>query len=514
MEKQERWLVCAGGAEFLEIAGALVATERVRAIEWEHDALHAYTRVASEASGKATHVAVGDGLVGISPQDAACTLAALVGGPVVLCTARASEVAVSVAARGVAATVEPAGFERVLGSLGHTLGHAVEGESTLPQESTGPCALQAIAAMDLEEPDGLAEGEVMAGSNPSLALRTTGRLPRVETEDEVPAPMSRASELLVAEPVAYRPLITLPQRDDATSGLVAPVPTICFTSARGGVGKTALSAMTALALAREGLVVALIDMDFQFGTCLGYVGADETDGLLDLGEIPKSIQVDGRVLARCRTVPEPNLMAYEFCRSPEQAEVLAGFAGGLLKVAREGADVAIVDVPTGVGEAAAQVLDLADRCLLVTDRRAFSIESITAYQSLCARMGVPRTKLATVVNRCDPRHRDEGFLERLRFSSQGSQIFKVVEGGQEVSQMLAIGSAGELLMARNRFALSASDLARAIAGEIGCRLQEARPSGLAVPGMLGGRGIAASGDRKTPRRRRKEQREEVAECPF
>lgn len=505
MEKQERWLVCSGGSEFIGIASALVAIERVRAIEWEPDALRAYTRVASEVGGKAMHVVVGDGLVGIAPQDAACTLAALIEGHVVLCTAQAPEIAVSVAARGVTATVELAGLERVLGNLGD----AIEEEPEVLRECTEPRALQAIAAMDLEEPDGLVGAEMAPDHNPSLALRATGKLPRVEVESEKLAAASRGTELLMAEPVVYRPLIALPQRDEA-----APVPTICFTSARGGVGKTALSAMTALALAREGLVVALIDMDFQFGTCLGYVGADETDGLLDPGELPESIQVDGRMLARCRAVPEPNLMAYEFCRSPEQAEVLARFAGGLLKVAREGADVAIVDVPTGIGEAAAQVLDLADRCLLVTDRRAFSIESITAYQSLCARMGVPRTKLATVVNRCDPRHRDEGFLERLRFASQGSQIFKVVEGGQEVSQMLAIGSAGELLMARNRFALSATDLARAIAAEIGCRLQETRPLGLGVAGALGGRGGAASGDRKMPKRRRKEQREEVTECPF
>ena len=509
MEKRERWLVCSGRAEFVAIAESLVACERIQAVEWEPDALRAYTRAAALKDDGETCVVVGGGVLGVAAEDAACTLEALIPGRVVLCLCGAANVAASVAARGVTAVVEPGGLPKILAcGLGTAL--PVEGDCgsfDLPACAGAP-VLDAINT-ELEEPCCLGASGTAFESPGPLSMRPTGRFPKIGVTDEDPS-RSQGAPPVPVEPMVYRPLISLPQVDCVPGGADAPVPTVCFASARGGVGKTAAAVMTALALVRDGLSVALIDMDFQFGTCLGYLGADETDGLLDPGGLPESIQIDGRALARCRTNPEPGLLAYEFCKVPEQAEVVTRFAGSLLKAAREGADIAIVDLPTGVGEAAAQVFDMANRCLLVTDRRSFSIESLMAQQSLCARMGIARTKLVTVVNRCDPRHRDEGFLERLRFSSQTSQIFKVVEGGQEVSQMLAIGRAGELLAARNRFALSASDLARAIAAEVGCCTADHRRGGVLTGPSL----PPAAPDRRPARRRRKEQREEAVECPF
>lgn len=509
MEKRERWLVCSGRAEFMAIAESLVACERIQAIEWEPDALRVYTRAAALKSDDEARVVVGGGVLGVAAEDAACTLEALIPGRVVLCICGAAAIAASVAARGVTAVVEPAGLPKVLAC---GMGGVAPVEDARGSVEPITCECQSplhVADMELEEPTFTGTPEETSESFGALSMRTTGRLPKVGVADE--GLLAAINALPVpTEPITYRPLISLPQLDCVTNGLDSPVPTVCFASARGGVGKTALAVMTALALARGGLSVALIDMDFQFGTCLGYVGADETDGLLDPGGLPENIRVDACALARCRTNPEPGLVAYEFCKVPEQAEVVARFAGSLLKAASNGADIAVVDVPTGVGEAAAQVFDIANRCLLVTDRRAFSIESLMAQQSLCARMGIARTKLVTVVNRCDPRHRDEGFLERLRFSSQTSQIFKVVEGGQEVSQMLAIGSAGELLTARNRFALSASDLARAVAAEVGCGVGEHLRGS-----VLAGTPLPTPGpDRRPSRRRRKEQREEAVECPF
>ncbi len=271
------------------------------------------------------------------------------------------------------------------------------------------------------------------------------------------------------EPVVYMPVVELPQTECDVAGLEDSVPTICFTSSRGGVGKSALAVLTALTLARDGLSVALVDFDFQFGTCLGYLGADETDGLVDPGAAPGKVDVNARTLARCRTTPESRLAAYEFCRVPEQSEMLTDVATKLLKSARAGADVAVVDLPTGMGEVSAQVLELADRCLFVADQRAFSLESLAVQQALCARMGLARTKLVTVMNRCDPRHRDESFLSRARFEVQTPQVVRVADGGPEVAQMLSIGSAGELLSMRNRLALSAADLAHAICADLGCR---------------------------------------------
>lgn len=331
------------------------------------------------------------------------------------------------------------------------------------------------------------------------------RLPGFADEGEGPAGLAEDEEVEVGAARMRAPAVEL------SEGMgEAHVPTLCFASARGGVGKSALAALTAVTLARDGLTVALVDLDYQFGTCLGYLGAEETDGLLDAGAVPSRIRLDGRLLARCRAVPEGRLAAYEFCRFPEQAEVLAPLSGHLLRAARRGADVAVVDLPTGVNETVAQALELCDRCLLVGDQRALSLESLSAQQELCVRMGIPRTKLVCVMNRCDARHRDEGFLSRVRFQVQTPQIVRVADGGSEVMQMLAIGSAGELATMRNRFALSVADLAHGVCADLGCR-----PSTEGVDGAVSQRMWVK--DEARPGRRRKtrrDKREEAQVCPL
>lgn len=261
------------------------------------------------------------------------------------------------------------------------------------------------------------------------------------------------------------------------------IPTICMASARGGVGKSSIATLAALTLAREGFAVALIDLDFQFGTCLGYLGSEETDGLFDAGQIPSEILLDNRTLARCRCNPEPGLAGYEFCSQPEYAELLGPLAKDLILAASAQADIAIVDLPCGVGEAAAQAFEIADRCLLVSDRRALALESLGAQHALCVRMGIPRTKLISVINRCDPRHRDESFFSRASFELQTPQILRVADGGSEVAQLMSIGSAGELVALRNKFALSAADLIHTICADLGCALSQTGSGRLTLAAM-------------------------------
>ncbi len=313
----------------------------------------------------------------------------------------------------------------------------------------------------------------------------------------------------IKEPVVLTPVVRLSQEVECrVAGMDDPVPTICMASARGGVGKSALAVVAALVLAKRGLNVALIDLDFQFGTCLGYLGSGETDGLIDAGCVPKAVRVDARTLARCRVTPQRGLAAYEFCRMPEQAELLSGVADELVRAARAGADVAVVDLPAGVNETVAQVIELSDRCLFVADQGALSLESLSAQQSLCARLGIPRTKLVTVMNRCDPRHRDEGFLSRVGFETQAPQVVRVLDGGPEVTQMLSIGRAAELLGIQNKFAVSVE----ALMGQI-C-------TGLGIPEFAQGaahapvaEGAAAHAGKPFWRRGR-DREQEVEACPF
>ena len=307
-------------------------------------------------------------------------------------------------------------------------------------------------------------------------------------------------------PPAIAPSIVV--ADDRAAGM-PPVPTICLASARGGVGKSAIAALMGVSLARAGLHVALLDLDYQFGTCLGYLGAPETDGITDIeGD---ELRLDDRLLARCRATPERGLDAYEFCRLPERSELLVQVSGALVQAARARADVAVVDLPTGVSEGVAQVLEVSDRCLLVTDQRALSLESVGALAALCSRAGVPITKVVGVINRCDARHKDETYLTRARFEMNLPQIAHVIDGGPDVDRMLAIGCAGELVSMRNRMALSVADLASSMRTDLGVAAGAVAPAPAPVPlDIAASAGRAKLGGR---RRQRAVVRKDLVACP-
>lgn len=525
------WLVCSGALEFAGVAAALSMAACASNVQWFADSGQLRESLAFCAQDGETNVLVAAGLAGGDPMEAACALAGLHEGRTVLCMEGAAAFERACSLRGVTATVEPQGLVRLLAAL-----HAEELRSAVPSAggaASREAATPAVGADSCEAAQRLDPGAaaVQAASDVPAA---TGRDDAPSGPDgpggneQAPSPSARQvrsqggvplQECVAAgaafnleaikEPVVLTPVVHLSQEVECRlAGMDDPVPTICVASARGGVGKSALAVLAGLVLAKRGLNVALIDLDFQFGTCLGYLGSGETDGLIDAGFAPKSVRVDARTLARCRVTPQRGLAAYEFCRMPEQAELLCGVAGELVRAARAGADVAVVDLPAGVNETVAQAIELSDRCLFVADQGALSLESLSAQQSLCARLGIPRTKLVTVMNRCDPRHRDEGFLSRVGFETQAPQVVRVLDGGSEVTQMLSIGRAAELLGIQNKFAVSVEVLM----GQI-C-------TGLGIPGFLQAQagpspatGVAGRAGKSFWRRDRA-QEQEAEPCPF
>ncbi len=566
-----RWLVCSGALEFAGAAAALSMAACASSVQWSADSGQVRESLMFSAQDGTTNVLVAPGLVGGDPVEAACALAGVHGGRTVLCVSGASGFEQACSLRGVTATVEPQGLVRLLAALhaqelrssladapgvGRARPEDARGEGACGQEGAcvrepshvqegargeGTCEQGAAhgrghahvqdggheceesplpradvtagrpqdgvgASAPHAEAPGSHAGRGQAAAPAARQVRSQGGIPLQECEQG-----AAAFDLdSIKEPVVLTPVVHLSQEVECRlAGMDEPVPTICMASARGGVGKSALAVLASLVLAKRGLNVALIDLDFQFGTCLGYLGSGETDGLIDAGFVPKAVRVDARTLARCRVTPQRGLAAYEFCRMPEQAELLFGVASDLVRAARAGADVAVVDLPAGVNETVAQAIELSDRCLFVADQGALSLESLSAQQSLCARLGIPRTKLVTVMNRCDPRHRDEGFLSRVGFETQAPQVVRVLDGGSEVTQMLSIGRAAELLGIQNKFAASVE----ALMGQI-C-------TGLGIAGFAEGLAHApAATPDAAPRagkpfwRRDRTQGQEAQACPF
>ena len=508
--------------EFAGLAASLALGACATSVQWASRSDEVREALRYVGRDSAINVLVADGLEGEDPCEVACALASLHEGRTVLCVAGAAGHVRASEAGGVTAAVEPAGLVRLLVALraeelrasaataaraGAAAGKA--GDAGPVSQAPRPCAAPQTAT----DPKGTAAFEAPGGpacmDAPAPAgsrqVRSQGGAPLRDCEGSAVPPLDIDA---IKEPVVLAPVVHLSQEVECqVAGMDAPVPTVCVASARGGVGKSALAVVSALALARRGLNVALIDLDFQFGTCLGYLGGGETDGLIDAGSPGKRLSVDARTLARCRCTPCRGLAAYEFCRMPEQAELLFGATGQLVRAARAGCDVALVDLPAGVNETVAQAIELADRCLFVADQGALSLESLSAQQALCARLGIPRTKLVTVMNRCDPRHRDEGFLQRVSFETQAPQVVRVLDGGAEVTQMLAIGHAADLFGIQNKFAASVEELMAHVCCGLGIQgLDDARAARPPV-------GAKASPGRGRKRKAKPGQMED-APCPF
>lgn len=244
-------------------------------------------------------------------------------------------------------------------------------------------------------------------------------------------------------------------------GSRAPVLVLC--SGRGGVGKTALAACSAVIAARWGLRVCLLDLDLSCGNAYSCFGLGGGSDLAALGRGAVSAEALARVCASAA----PGVSLAGPCARPELAEVAAPRAGELVERAASGCDLVIVDTSTTFSEAVAQAAQRADRLVLVSDGRPGSLSSVARMSGLAVRLGVARTRIARLENRVDPRERPDLSLGRAEVGLEAARSYRVVDGGREVSDYLASGRAVELCEPGYPFADSLATALAQLMAELG-----------------------------------------------
>jgi flagellar biosynthesis protein FlhG len=144
---------------------------------------------------------------------------------------------------------------------------------------------------------------------------------------------------------------------------------IAIASGKGGVGKTNMSVNTAIALARQGLRVTLVDVD------LGTANADVICGLMPTARLE-------HVLAPNPADGAPRSLADIAIDAPGGFRLVPGTAGigrmaditplerrrlvaGLVELAAD-ADILLIDTAAGVGQSVTAFVNAADLALLVT----------------------------------------------------------------------------------------------------------------------------------------------------
>ena len=238
------------------------------------------------------------------------------------------------------------------------------------------------------------------------------------------------------------------------------------------MGKTTVASSSAVIAARCGLRTCLVDFDLSCGNaCSGFGLPRGSDLAVLSGGAPAS-----EVLARSVLSAAPGVSLMGPCDRPEMAEAVAPHAGGVLEWAEREFDLVVVDASTTFTDSVAQAVQHADRLVLVSDGRAGSVSSLARMSGLAVRLGVARARIARLQNRADPRARAEVAEARSEVGLEAARVYRVVDGGGEVEELLSSGRVRELCEPGYPYADSVASMLAQLLAELGRLpdLEEAR----------------------------------------
>ena len=316
--------------------------------------------------------------------------------------------------------------------------------------------LGASTVLDLsliaEDPaDGIDEPDIVGDDVPTLVI---GALSPERRESLLGLPA------VDVQPVQKPRLRVTPR---AGTGTHAPI--IVLLSGRGGVGKTAITAAMASAAASWGMRGAVCDLDLSCGNLYSMFGmsgpADLASLVLENAPTAEELYACGRQAAERITVWGP-------CERPEMADAITPQTERLLDVLAEKSDLVLVDTCTTLTDAVAQAIQQCDRLVLVVDGRPGSAAAQARLGSLAVRLGVARTRIARLANRCGRRGHAEPAINRAEVGLETARPLRVLDGGAEVSDCLGEGKIQDLFDLGSKFAESSAQSLAKLLKELGC----------------------------------------------
>ncbi len=258
-----------------------------------------------------------------------------------------------------------------------------------------------------------------------------------------------------------------PGEDAQVSLKLGGAPIVSVVSGRGGCGKTTVAAGFAWHAAQFGLRAALVDGDMMFGNLARLFGIDVPAdlGVLARGK-PGTVRDEDVEGSAMRVAP--GLTLWGPCAAPELAELVAERLEAFLGVLRREADVVVVDTSSAWGESTAAAVAVCDRCLVVGGPADATGASLRRAVDLVVKLGVSKTRMVCVSNRCVSRDLDDDFALRAEMASGLGSRLRVPDAGPEVSQMLELGGAGDVFGQRSAFSDALRSFTRDTLAEIGC----------------------------------------------
>lgn len=262
-------------------------------------------------------------------------------------------------------------------------------------------------------------------------------------------------------------------------GLLIPV-----VGGSGGVGKSTVAVMAALACRSRGLRTALLDFDLQFGDTADLLGEEGAARLDELVAAPERVAALPSQPGKLTVVAPPAHI--------DGAEAVVEGAPALLEQLSGHFDVVVANTGAAWAEQHAVLLERAAKVLFLVDQRPGSLRACRHALDLCGRCGIATTPFQFVLNRCS---KGSAYTSiDISCALGGARVSELRDGGAVVEELLAAGLAQELYGSGNPLVHSVNALLDTV-----------------VPG-LAAQGVVPEGPARGPRLRLRGKRQRRASC--
>jgi len=195
--------------------------------------------------------------------------------------------------------------------------------------------------------------------------------------------------------------LLIPDITDDGDGGNRPGHIIAVYSPQGGSGKTTIATSLASGLMKEGIKTLLIDADLQFGDVGTFLDVRSQSNIMDLSDASDDLDPDlfDNVISTHNSGIKVLLAPQQTAEALELRASNPMVINSILDQMRSYYDFVILDMPSGLDDTTAAVLDIATKIVLVVTPTLPSIKNARLVLDMFDQTGFEPEKTALVVNR-------------------------------------------------------------------------------------------------------------------